>query len=136
MNFGNVLHVSTAGMHAQNMRIKIIAENVANANSTGETPGDLPYRRKTVTFQNVLDRQLGVETVRVSKIGVDDSDFTRKYDPGHPSADPDGYVLMPNVSALVETVDLREAQRSYEANMRVALAVRQMLQQTVAMMQA
>jgi len=135
MDLGNIMHVSAAGMQAQSLRIKVISENVANAQSTGETPGDLPYRRKTVTFQNVMDRELGMDTVRVSKIGVDESDFRRKYDPGHPSADPEGYVLMPNVNALVETVDLREAQRSYEANLRVVLTVRQMLQQTVAMMQ-
>jgi len=125
------LQVSVAGMKAQNTRIKVIAENIANADSTGETPGDLPYRRQTVTFKNALDREMGVETVRVSKIGVDESEFKREYNPSHPSADADGYVLMPNVNSLIETTDLREAQRTYEANLSVIQNVRQMLTRTV-----
>ena len=131
MDLGKVMQISAAGMRAQGERIKVIAENVANATSTGETPGDLPYRRKVAIFSNDLDRALGVDTVRLSKVDVDKSDFGRKYDPGHPSADTDGYVLMPNVNGLVEAVDMQEAQRSYEANLSVIQTARRMLQRTV-----
>ncbi|WP_431858500.1 flagellar basal body rod protein FlgC [Azospirillum sp.] len=131
MDLYKAMTVSAAGMKAQGTRLKVIAENLANANTTAETPGDMPYRRKVVTFQNMLDRQSGVDTVRVNKIDVDKSDFQRKYDPSHPSADSEGYVLMPNVNTLVEAMDMREAQRSYEANLSVIESSRQMLNRTV-----
>jgi len=125
------LNISAAAMKAQGTRIKVIAENLANADSTAETPGDLPYRRKTVSFKNELDRNLGADTVRVAKIGVDRTDFQRRYDPTHPSADAEGYVLMPNVNSVVETMDMQEAQRSYEANLTVIEASRSMLTKTI-----
>lgn len=131
MDLAKAMAMSAAGLKAQGTRLKIIAENLANANSTAETPGDLPYRRKTVTFQNVLDRQLGVSTVQVTKIGVGHGEFGRKYDPTHPSADADGYVLLPNVNGLIEAMDMREAQRSYEANLSVIEASRTMLNRTI-----
>lgn len=131
MDLYNSMAVSAAGMKAQGTRLRVIAENIANANTTAETPGDLPYRRKTITFQNELNRQLGVETVQVAKIGVDKSDFQRRYDPAHPSADADGYVLLPNVSTIIESMDMREAQRSYEANLTVIESARQMLTRTI-----
>ncbi|HYH39526.1 MAG TPA: flagellar basal body rod protein FlgC [Azospirillum sp.] len=131
MDLYKAMTVSAAGMKAQGTRLKVIAENLANANTTAETPGDMPYRRKVVTFQNMLDRQAGVDTVRINKIDVDKSDFQRKYDPTHPSADSEGYVLMPNVNTLVEAMDMREAQRSYEANLSVIESSRQMLNRTV-----
>lgn len=131
MDLYKAMTVSAAGMKAQGTRLKVIAENIANANTTAETPGDMPYRRKVVTFQNMLDRQAGVDTVRVNKIGVDKSDFQRKYDPTHPSADSEGYVLLPNVNSLIEAMDMREAQRSYEANLSVVEASRTMLNRTV-----
>ncbi|HSK38429.1 MAG TPA: flagellar basal body protein, partial [Arenibaculum sp.] len=98
MDLDLAMRISAAGMKVQGARLKVIAENLANANSTGETPNDLPYRRKTISFRNMLDRELGVETVQVSRIGVDASDFQRRYDPSHPSADAGGYVLFPNVN--------------------------------------
>ena len=131
MDLYKAMTVSAAGMKAQGTRLKIIAENMANANTTAETPGDMPYRRKVVTFQNMMDRQAGVDTVRVAKVDVDKSDFQRRYDPSHPSADSEGYVLMPNVSTLVEAMDMREAQRSYEANLSVIESTRTMLNRTV-----
>ncbi|CAK0755319.1 Flagellar basal-body rod protein FlgC [Azospirillaceae bacterium] len=130
------LSVSASAMKAQGTRIKVIAENLANKDSTAETPGDLPYRRKTVTFKNAFDRNLGEETVRVSKIGLDRSEFQRRYDPTHPSADADGYVLTPNVNAIVETMDMHEAQRSYEANLSAIEASRTMLTRTVDLLRA
>lgn len=131
MDLYKSMAASAAGMKAQGARLKVISENLANANTTAETPGDLPYRRKTITFANELDRKLGVETVKVAKIGVDKSDFERRYDPSHPSADADGYVLLPNVSTLVEAMDMREAQRSYEANLSAIDTARQMLTRTL-----
>ena len=109
----------------------LFAENIANADSLGQTPGEAPYRRKTVTFSNELDRSIGLDTVRVDKIGVDRSDFEKRFDPNHPAADEDGYVLVPNVNALVEMMDMREAQRSYEANLSVIKASRSMLNNTI-----
>ncbi len=131
MDVDAVTAISASGMRAQGTRIRVIAENIANSETTGLTPGDLPYRRKVITFKNVLDRELGVDTVRVHEIGLDDGDFGRRYDPNHPSADADGYVMMPNVNRMVEMADLREAQRSYEANVSVIENARRMVSRTV-----
>ncbi|NYZ11665.1 flagellar basal body rod protein FlgC [Azospirillum sp. RWY-5-1] len=131
MDLQNVMAISASGMKAQGVRLKVIAENLANANTTAETPGDLPYRRKVVIFKNELDRALGTDTVRAAKIDVDKSDFQRRYDPTHPSADADGYVLLPNVNSIIESMDMREAQRSYEANVSVVEAARTMLSRTI-----
>lgn len=131
MDLMNSMAASAAGMKVQGTRLRVIAENLANANSTAPSPGDLPYRRKVVLFQNALDKEMGAEMVSVKKIDVDRSDFQRRYDPGHPSADADGYVLLPNVNSLVESMDMREAQRSYEANLSTLDASRQMIMRTV-----
>ncbi|HYE50935.1 MAG TPA: flagellar basal body rod protein FlgC [Azospirillaceae bacterium] len=131
MDLMNALSMSAQGMKVQGHRLRVIAENLANANSTASSPGDLPYRRKVVLFENALNRELGIETVKVKKVDVDRGDFQRRYDPGHPSADAEGYVLLPNVNTLVETMDMKEAQRSYEANLGVIDATRQMLMRTV-----
>lgn len=131
MDLKDVMAISASGMKAQGVRLKVIAENLANANTTAETPGDLPYRRKVVIFKNELDRALGTDTVRAAKIDVDKSDFQRRYDPNHPSADADGYVLLPNVNSIIESMDMREAQRSYEANVSVVEAARTMLSRTI-----
>lgn len=131
MDLDKTLHISAAGLRAQGIRLRTLAENIANASSTAQTPGGEPYRRKVVTFANVLDRALGLDTVRVRSIGVDQSAFGRKHQPGHPAADANGYVLTPNVNALIEMTDMREAQRTYEANLRVIQASRSMLQQTI-----
>ncbi|CAO3356042.1 flagellar basal body rod protein FlgC [Azospirillum melinis] len=131
MDLYKSMAVSASGMKAQGTRLKVISENLANANTTAETPGDLPYRRKTVIFKNELDRAMDVDKVRVAKVDVDKSDFQRKYDPSHPSADAEGYVLMPNVNSVVEAMDMREAQRSYEANLSAIDTARQMLTRTL-----
>jgi len=136
MDLYKAMSVSAAGMKAQGARLKVIAENMANANTTAETPGDMPYRRKVVTFQNMMDRQAGVDTVRVAKVDVDKSDFQRRYDPSHPSADSEGYVLLPNVNPLIEAMDMREAQRSYEANLSVIEASKTMLNRTVELLRS
>lgn len=125
------MNVSAAGMKVQGTRLRVISENVANANSTALTPGGEPYRRKLVTFENVFNRQLGAEVVRVRDITRDTSDFQQRYEPGHPAADANGYVKTSNVNTLVEITDMREAERSYEANMRVLRASRGMLERTI-----
>lgn len=136
MDFSATMAISAAGMRAQGDRLRVVAENLANANTTAETPGDLPYRRKVVIFQNLLDREAGVDTVRVTKVDVDKSNFQRKFDPSHPSADADGYVLLPNVSSVIESMDMREAQRAYEANLSVIDSARQMMSRTVELLRA
>ena len=128
------LRVSSAGMQSQGMRLRVVAENLANAQSTAQTPGGEPYRRKVVSFKSELDRAAGVEKVKVDRIGRDESDFERRYDPGHPAADGDGYVLLPNVKPMIEMMDMREAQRGYEANMNALTAARTMLMRTIDML--
>jgi len=131
MELFDSMFISASGMRVQGERLRVIAENLANVDSVGETPGADPYRRKTVTFRNQLDREMGVDMVRVAKVGTDQSDFRKKYEPGNPAADKDGYVSLPNVNALVEMTDMREAQRSYEANLKVIEASRNMLSRTI-----
>lgn len=125
------LRISAAGMRAQGTRLRVIAENIANADSGPAAPGELPYRRRVVTFRNALDRASDGETVRVKNIADDQTPFPRRWDPGHPAADSSGYVLESNVNALIEMTDLQEAQRSYEANLNVVRATRGMLQDVI-----
>jgi flagellar basal-body rod protein FlgC len=131
MDLFKTLHIAASGMRAQGTRLRVISENIANADSVSQTPGGAPYRRKLVSFGNALDRELGVETVRVKNIMTDKTEFSRSYEPGHPAADEDGYVLRPNVNTLIEMTDMREAQRSYEANLKAIEASRSMLQKTL-----
>jgi flagellar basal-body rod protein FlgC len=131
MDLQKAMNVSAAGMAAQSTRMRVIGENIANADSLGETPGAEPYRRKTISFRNILDRQLGTQTVRASKIGTDKSSFTRRYEPAHPAADAEGYVLAPNVNNLIEVMDMRQAQRSYEANISVIETSKSMITRTI-----
>ena len=134
MDLFKSLGVSAAGMQSQGTRLRIISENLANAQSTAQTPGGDPYRRKVVSFKNELDRATGVDKVQVDRVERDQSDFERRYDPGHPAANADGYVLLPNVKPMVEMMDMREAQRSYEANMNALTAARTMLMRTIDML--
>jgi flagellar basal-body rod protein FlgC len=131
MDLMESLMISAAGMRAQGQRLRVVAENLANADSVSEVPGGDPYRRKTISFKNQLDRELGLETVQVQKVGEDPSDFRMKYDPGNPAADAKGYVKLPNVNSLIEMTDMREAQRSYEANLKAIEVARNMLQRTI-----
>ena len=131
MDLMQSLMISASGMKVQGDRLRVVAENLANADSVAEVPGGDPYRRKVITFKNALDKELGLETVQVSKVGVDQSDFRLKYEPGNPAADAKGYVKLPNVNSLIEMTDMREAQRSYEANLRAIEVARNMLQRTI-----
>ena len=131
MFLGDMLKISAAGMQAQGMRMRVIAENMANSATTGETPGADPYQRRIVTFREELDRATGVPLVKVGNVVPDSSDFPERYDPTHPAADANGYVKLPNVRPIIETVDLKAAQRAYEANLSVIDASKSMMQRTV-----
>ncbi len=122
---------AAAGMAAQGARLRVIAENMANVDSTAAQKGGDPFRRKVAVFKNELDREMGVRQVKVDKIVPDRSDFIRRYEPNHPAADDKGYVNYPNVNPIIELMDMREAQRSYEANLNVFKGVRQMSRATV-----
>ena len=128
----NAMRISAMGMRAQGTRLRVITENVANAETTGTTPGADPYRRQTITFKNELNRQEGIRLVEVDDIGEDTrTDFGLRFMPDHPAADESGYVKMPNINALVELMDVREAQRSYEANLGMIEQARTMLGRTI-----
>ena len=128
------LKIAAAGMKVQGTRLRVISENLANADSLPTGPGKSPYRRKNIQFQNVLNRELGLNLVKVKKIGVDKSEFNRRFDPGHPAADEKGYVQTPNVKTLIEVMDMREAQRSYEANLTAIRTARSMMRQTIGLL--
>jgi len=130
-DFNASLTVAASGLRAQNARMTVIAENLANADSAGKTPTDTPYRRRMPTFQAVYDSELGATKVAVGSVTYDMSAFQSRYEPGHPAADAKGYVKYPNVDPTIESMDMREAQRSYEANLNVITATRQMEGQTL-----
>ena len=131
----DVMKIASSGLRVQSERLKIIAQNIANSDSTATTPGGEPYRRKTISFAEELDRQLGVEIATVSEIGVDDSPFKRIFDPTHPAANEQGYVLYPNVNRTVESLDSDQAQRAYEANLSSIEVTKSMLRQTLDLLQ-
>jgi flagellar basal-body rod protein FlgC len=134
MELNTALTISARGMDVQTARLRVIAENLANQDTTGSTPGGTPYRRKTITFGNQVEQALGVSTVKVKQVGRDNTEFLQRYDPGHPAADKNGYVRAPNVNSFVEVMDMREAERSYSANLAVMQVSRSMLTRTVEML--
>ncbi|MEN9895860.1 MAG: flagellar basal body rod protein FlgC [Pseudomonadota bacterium] len=125
------LKISASGMEAQSTRLRIVSENLANARSTGDTPGADPYRRKTVSFASEVDRASGADLVEVKRIANDPSNFITAYDPGNPAADSNGMVKLPNVNMLVEMADMREANRSYEANLQSIKQARDLISSTI-----
>ena len=131
MDFMKSLAVAATGLRAQMGRMRIISENIANADSVSQTAGGDPYRRRIVTFNSVLVRQLGVYVPEIGPSQADNSDFLVKHEPGNPAANAAGDVKYPNVNSLVEMTDLRDAQRSYEANLNVVTATRRMVQRTL-----
>lgn len=131
MDLMTTMKISASGLKAQSDRLRVVSQNIANAESTGTRPGEEPYRRKTISFKDHFDRELGVQTVGVSRYGTDSSEFTKEYNPSHPAADAEGYVLMPNVNPMIEMMDMREAKRGYEANMNMIEASKSMLTQTI-----
>ncbi len=127
---------AASGLRVQSGRMKVIAENLANADSTADRPGADPYRRKVPTFRAQMDRELGVRTVELGRVRPDSSAFRTRIEPGHPAADANGEVKLPNVNSLVETMDMREAQRSYEANLNVIASARRMITRTIEILRA
>jgi flagellar basal-body rod protein FlgC len=123
--------IAGSGLEAQATRLRVVSENIANARSTGDTPGADPYRRKLITFGEELDRARGVDLVAVKKIGVDNSKFVEEFDPNHPAADERGMVKLPNVNMLIEMADMREANRSYDANLQTIKQTRELVAATI-----
>ncbi len=136
MDFLKTMAIATSGLRAQAGRMRVISENIANADSTPAKPGADPYRRKVMTFKTDFDRELEATTVGLGRVRNDTSDFRLKYEPGHPAADVNGNVKYPNVNPLVEMTDMREAQRSYEANINIIGATRRMIQRTIDILKA
>ena len=134
MDLGKALAISAAGMDAQGTRLQVIAENLANQNTTGASPGAAPYRRKTVTFAETMSQQAGTDLVQVQSVGHDPSPFPLRYDPSNPAADAQGYVKLPNVNSFIEMMDMRDAERSYDANLSVMQATRSMLTRAIGLL--
>ena len=131
MDLMKSIAIAASGLRAQSGRMQVISENIANADSTATTSGGDPYRRQVATFQSAVDDALGARVVKLGPVRADLSDFQVKSEPGNPAADANGNVKYPNVNALVEMTDLRDAQRSYEANLNIITATRRMLQRTL-----
>jgi len=131
----DIMAISGSALKAEGQRMKVIAENVANADTTSSVPGGKPYQRQVITFKKEFDKALGAYKVKVDGVRDDNADFIKKYEPSHPAADAQGYVLMPNVNPLVETMDMSEANRSYQANLDVISASRAMVTKTISLLQ-
>ncbi len=136
MDFLRSINVAASGLKAQSGRMRIIAENIANADSTASTPGGNPYQRKIPTFHTSFNKELDAQVVELGRIQRDSAPFNSKYEPGNPAADANGYIKTPNVNSLIEQMDLKEAQRSYEANLGVIGATRRMLTRTLDILRA
>lgn len=131
MDLSKAMMISAAGMKVQGTRMRIIAENLANSSSVASAPGVDPYRRKTVTFINVLDSETGINRVKVNRVTFDQSEFGLRYEPDHPAADANGYLKTPNVNSLIEAMDMKQSQRSYEANLNAIEASKKMMMRTL-----
>ena len=131
MDFLKTISVAASGLKAQSGRMRVIAENLANADSTGDKPGADPYRRKVPSFSRRFDQELEANVVELGRLRLDRTAFRTRHDPGHPAANDKGEVKLPNVNSLVETMDMREAQRSYEANLNLITATRRMIARTL-----
>lgn len=136
MDFLKSIAVAASGLRAQSGRMRVIAENIANADSTGDRAGAEPYRRKIPSFSRQFDRELDANVVGLGRVRPDTTAFRTKFEPGHPAADATGQVKLPNVNSLVEQVDMREAQRSYEANLNVVTSTRRMISRTLEILRA
>lgn len=130
----SISSIASSGLRAQGERLRVVSENIANANSTAMQPGDEPYRRKLISFSELVDSESGASMVQVTEVSRDSGDFTLKYDPAHPAADDNGYIQLPNVNPLIEMSNMREAARSYEANMSMLENVRNMRNQLIDML--
>lgn len=136
MDFVKSIQVAVSGLKAQSGRMRVISENIANADSVPKNPNEDPYRRKVPTFERSFDRTLEAQTVKMGRVARDQGAFKTRLEPGHPAADKNGYVKLPNVNSTIESMDLREAQRSYEANLNVVTSTRRMIQRTLEILRA
>ncbi|AGK59408.1 flagellar basal body rod protein FlgC [Hyphomicrobium denitrificans 1NES1] len=127
---------AASGLFAQSARMRVVSENIANASTTGKTPGADPYQRKTISFHSIMDENAGVDVVQVDQISRDETPFETQYMPGNAAADANGMVKMPNVNMLVELADMREASRSYTANTQVIKQVRELVSMTIDLMRS
>ena len=135
-DFARSMTIATSGLRAQAGRMRVISENIANADSTAQSAGGDPYRRKIPTFSSELDRTLDAKVVALGRVKPDQSAFRIKYEPSNPAADAAGNVKYPNVNPVIEMTDMREAQRSYEANLNIISATRRMIQRTLDILKA
>jgi len=131
MDFLKSFTLAAAALRVQSGRMRVISENIANAESTAQQPGGDPYRRRIPTFRTELDSALGIRVVGLGQVATDPSDFRTRYEPGHPAADATGMVKYPNVNNMIEMTDMRDAQRSYDANVNVVTATRRMVMRTL-----
>jgi len=131
MDLERTMLTAASGLRAQTARMRLISENIANSNSGPVNPGSDPYRRKVMSFKTVMDQEAGAQLVKVNRVRFDKSPFKEEYDPGNPASNGAGYVKMPNVNALIEMVDMKEAQRSYQANLTVIESAKHMVSKTV-----
>ncbi len=131
MDLEKAMMASASGLRAQSIRMRVISENIANQNSVASEPGADPYRRKIVTFKTELDRATGVETVKADGVDMDQKEFGKKYDPGNPAADAAGYIKTSNVNGMIELMDMRQAQRTYQSNLNALEASRRMATMTL-----
>lgn len=136
MDFLKTVAIAASGLKAQAGRMRIISENLANADSTATRPGQEPYRRKITTFRPRFDRELDAQVVSLGRVAKDNGAFRTRIEPGHPAADANGVVQLPNVNSLIESMDMREAQRSYEANLNLITATRRMISRTIEILRA
>jgi flagellar basal-body rod protein FlgC len=132
----SMMRIGASGLEAQSKRLRVISENMANAHSTGKTPGADPYTRKVISFESEFDEAASANLVKVSGIDQQHSAYRVEHNPGHPAADANGYVKLPNVDVLVEVADMREANRSYEANLQVIKQARDMIAMTIDMLRS
>jgi flagellar basal-body rod protein FlgC len=128
------MKIGASGLEAQSKRLRVISENLANAQSTGKTPGSDPYSRKMISFEAQLDEAAGGNLVKIAGIDTSHAAFRVEHNPGHPAADANGYVKLPNVDVLVEVADMREANRSYEANLQMIKQARDLIAMTIDML--
>jgi flagellar basal-body rod protein FlgC len=136
MNLLKSIMIAASGLTAQSSRMRVIAENLANVNSTASTPNGKPYTRQIATFKDVLDHELGVNVVEAGKTVKDRTEYGKRYEPGHPAADAEGYVKTPNVNSLIEMMDMQDAQRTYEAGLNVIGSARQMMARTLELLRS
>lgn len=134
-DLNDVLAVSASALNAQNQRMKVIAQNIANANNTASAPGSTPYQRQVITFKNEFDRAIGAYKVKVAGVQTEQTQFIREYDPANPAADGQGYVLKSNVNPLIEMMDMSDAGHAYQANLNAIDAARGMALRTINLIQ-